>query len=268
MSRLLFFFLALSACNPPPKASVPPGFIEENGTFEARVDGHAISSDMIESGRSHLPAPQKKQFDEDPKMKQQLLERIVVAELLYHQAIEDDLHKDPEVQRAIAMATREVLANRKMSKVGEDAATDEAVQEKYDSMKLRFNQKGYRIKHLLVKEQDLATSLAEQIRGGADFGQLARSHDPQAKENGGDLGWVQRAPLPELQEVFDSAELNSVSGPVETRRGFHVVPVMERRDSTPLDEVKDQLADMVKVDAMKAYQSDLKLNANIHYGPD
>ena len=83
--------------------------------------------------------------------------------------------------------------------------------------------------------------------------------------NGGDLGWINRAPIPDLEKTFNEAPLNELIGPVESRMGYHILKIEGRRDKTPIDEVRDQLAQMVKVDAMKSYQMDIKVNATTQW---
>lgn len=75
-------------------------------------------------------------------------------------------------------------------------------------------------------------SLRDKVLSGADFGELARQHsdDPSAKSNGGNLGYFSA-----LQMVypFETAAYTtpkgSVSPPVRTKFGYHIVRVENRR---------------------------------------
>ncbi|MBK8228162.1 MAG: peptidylprolyl isomerase [Flavobacteriales bacterium] len=78
------------------------------------------------------------------------------------------------------------------------------------------------------------TALRDRIMNGEDFATVAKgvggSEDPSAQKNGGDLGWFSA-----LQMVypFENAAYNTpegtVSQPVRTRFGYHMVKVTGRR---------------------------------------
>ena len=79
-----------------------------------------------------------------------------------------------------------------------------------------------------------AESLLVQLKGGADFEQLAKhaSMDPLTKETGGDLGWARRGDnVPQFERwLFGGPFLAALApgqlSPVfETARGFHIVRV-------------------------------------------
>lgn len=74
--------------------------------------------------------------------------------------------------------------------------------------------------------------IAEQLRGGAPFTALAQqfSQDASARE-GGNMGWVQVGQLPqELENVLVTMPVGSVSRPIRTAQGYHIVALRERRE--------------------------------------
>jgi len=82
----------------------------------------------------------------------------------------------------------------------------------------------------LAAARVLADSLAQAIRNGADFGQVARrySADPSTRDQGGELGWVRRGVLvAEFERVaFDPRmRAGTISPPVETVYGYHIIEV-------------------------------------------
>lgn len=80
-----------------------------------------------------------------------------------------------------------------------------------------------------------AQKLLDQIKGGADFAQLAKdnSEDPGSKDNGGDLGFVKKGDLvPEFENVlFDPNFKDGTVYPdlVETQFGWHIIKKIEER---------------------------------------
>jgi peptidyl-prolyl cis-trans isomerase D len=97
------------------------------------------------------------------------------------------------------------------------------------------------------KIQAQAEDLLKQIKGGADFADLAKkfSQDPGSAPKGGDLGWVSRGQMVKnFEDTVFSLKENQLSGIVTTEYGFHIIQVLEKQPPRlrPLDEVKNQIA--------------------------
>lgn len=80
-----------------------------------------------------------------------------------------------------------------------------------------------------------ARDVRQQIVGGADFAQVARSEsaDPGSAERGGDLGTVSRGQMVKpFEDAVFSLPVGEVSEPVETQFGYHVIQVQSRQGET------------------------------------
>jgi len=79
-----------------------------------------------------------------------------------------------------------------------------------------------------------AQALLQEIQGGADFGELARakSDDPSASENLGDLGYfsVFRMIYP-FEEMAFNTPVGAVSPIFRTQYGYHFLKVLDRRQA-------------------------------------
>jgi len=88
-------------------------------------------------------------------------------------------------------------------------------------------------RHILVKTEEEANDLKQQIVDGADFADLASKHSscPSGK-SGGDLGTFEKgAMVPEFDEiVFSDLPIGECSAPVRTQFGFHLLEVNARKD--------------------------------------
>lgn len=75
--------------------------------------------------------------------------------------------------------------------------------------------------------------LLARVKKGEDFGALARTYskDPGSAEQGGDLGFISRGELDPAVEAaaFSLKTPNEVSDIVESRYGFHIIQLLERR---------------------------------------
>ncbi len=87
--------------------------------------------------------------------------------------------------------------------------------------------------HILVKTEDQANELKQQIEGGASFADLAKEHSscPSGK-GGGSLGeFTQGQMVPEFDRVvFGDLAVGAVSEPVKTQFGYHLILVDKRVD--------------------------------------
>ncbi len=98
-----------------------------------------------------------------------------------------------------------------------------------------------------IKERKrYATSLASKAKKGADFAELATkfSQDPVTKLDGGDLKYFGRGTLPSnVESVVFAMKKGEIAGPLRTDRGFHVLLLVDRKESQarPLGDVKRKL---------------------------
>lgn len=86
-------------------------------------------------------------------------------------------------------------------------------------------------RHILVKTENEANNLKQEIEGGADFGDLAKKHSqcPSGKQ-GGSLGTFRKGQMvPEFDRVvFGDLPVGEVSEPVKTQFGYHLIEVQNR----------------------------------------
>ena len=104
-----------------------------------------------------------------------------------------------------------------------------------------------RARHILVADEAAAQRLLAEARGGANFEELARknSTDPTAQTGGGDLGFFkQNDMLPEFSAAAFALQPGQLSpAPVQTRFGWHVIQLEERRTAPPVpfEQVRDEI---------------------------
>ena len=88
-------------------------------------------------------------------------------------------------------------------------------------------------RHILVPTEAQARQLKQEIDGGADFADVARRHSQcPSSRGGGDLGAFSPGDMvPEFdQVVFGDLPVGSVSEPVKTEFGYHLIQVQSRMD--------------------------------------
>lgn len=93
--------------------------------------------------------------------------------------------------------------------------------------------------------RNLAYDLATRIRDGQPFENLARrySDDPGSGSQGGNLSWTQEGQMvPEFEQVMGRTPVGEISEPFESRFGWHIVWVRDRRTQDMSSEMMESMA--------------------------
>jgi len=122
------------------------------------------------------------------------------------------------------------------------------------------------------KAKELAEKLLADIKGGADFAELAREHsqDFSSLAQGGDLGWFRKGQMvPEFEKVAFELKPGEVGDVVETSFGYHIIQVEDRRGEDPenfekeKEMYREQALAQAKYRAWQEYVKQLHDQANI-----
>jgi peptidyl-prolyl cis-trans isomerase SurA len=113
------------------------------------------------------------------------------------------------------------------------------------------------------------------IKGGQDFGQLARlySVDPSSTR-GGDLGWLYPGDtVPEFERTMSALQIKEISEPVKSPFGWHLIQVLERKtEQASADRnritARQMLRDRKLEDAMQEWLRQLRDRTYVEYRLD
>jgi foldase protein PrsA len=109
--------------------------------------------------------------------------------------------------------------------------------------------------HILVETRAEADDLKAQLDDGGDFAALATefSLDPGSGANGGDLGCASPSGfVGPFAEATLAAELDTVTDPIETEFGFHLIVVNDRIEATT-EDVRAYLTETRSQDALSTW---------------
>ncbi len=109
-----------------------------------------------------------------------------------------------------------------------------------------------RASHILInqfgsdpKNLEEANKIYEEIKKGADFGNLAKeySKDPGSAVRGGDLGWFGKGQMvPEFEKASFSGRVGEVQKPIKTNYGYHIIKVTGRTsDKLVVEKIEEQI---------------------------
>jgi parvulin-like peptidyl-prolyl isomerase len=151
-----------------------------------------------------------------------------------------DAEVEAEIQKGISTAGGQAKFEEQLRREGqtlEDARNTVQTQLLYQKMIAKVvgnlqTSEQVHARHILVNSAGVAQALLEQIRGGADFGQLAQqaSLDTTTQANGGDLGWFPRGKLvaKDLEDAAFALQPGQVSEVVQSALGYHIIQTLER----------------------------------------
>lgn len=187
----------------------------------------------------------------------QALNNIMITRILAEQAPSDDAEQfqwQAEYQRDVWRS--EVVQQLKITKVLSGVDWEAQAKEAYVAENDKYKS-APRVDaaHILIKTDErsreealtIAKALRERILAGEDFNVLAEteSEDPSSKTNRGELGAFAANNMvkPFADAAFKMKEIGSVSEPIESGFGYHLIKLNKILPSEriPFDKVKDHI---------------------------
>ncbi|MDR4432844.1 peptidyl-prolyl cis-trans isomerase [Bacillus tequilensis] len=116
----------------------------------------------------------------------------------------------------------------------------------------------YRIRHIVVKDEEEAREVLKELNGGSSFEAVAaeRSTDRYTSPYGGDLGFVTEAsdniPSAYIEEAKTLKEDEWSGKPIKVSNGYAVIQLKEKLKARTFsyDEVKDQIRRQIAMDQL------------------
>ena len=247
-----------------------PVFAEEAGnSVIATVDGHNITERDVELAETEIGGDLGNLAPETRR-------RVLVEYVIETQLMADALDKAKEANKSkldSALAYFERRAKRETyfdSNIKSNVSESAAKTFFDDRVKGMKPEEEVKARHILVETEEEARDIKEKIARGSSFEEMAKefSKDPGTKDNGGLLGFFSRGQMvPQFEEAAFSIAPNEVSDPVQSRFGWHLILVEEKRQK-PLpkfDDVKDRILNSMIHQKAQAVARQLRDGAKIEY---
>jgi peptidyl-prolyl cis-trans isomerase C len=236
-------------------------------TVLATVNGTAITEADLASMYEALP----QQYRQMPltMLRPQLLDQVIESELMMQAGDKSGLEKDPEVAAQLANLKRQVIAQAYVANIVNGAITNEALEAEYQALLVDLPpQDEVAASHILVETEEAAIAIIEELKGGADFAELAKAKSTgPSGPNGGDLGRFQHGQMvrPFADAAFSMEKGAFSETPVQTQFGWHVIQVHDKFEGEPPRQIDvlDELEARVSRKAIAELREKLRAEADI-----
>jgi PPIC-type PPIASE domain len=122
--------------------------------------------------------------------------------------------------------------------------TDADVRKAYDDSLQRNCPSGHYVSHILLTSEASAQAAEAELAAGQDFKQVAakESTDTQSAQRGGALGCIDGQQIdPTFAAAAAATPVGTVSAPVHTQYGWHIIKVENVAQALPFDSVKPEI---------------------------
>nr|WP_306269507.1 peptidylprolyl isomerase [Pararhizobium sp. IMCC3301] len=173
----------------------------------------------------------------EAERREKLIELLIDMQIFAQEARKTGLGDSKTFKRRVKLMEARALRNAYFEKEILEAVSDDEIKARYEVEIGKLTPDvTVSARHILVKEEDEAKKIIEELQAGADFETLAkeRSTGPSGP-SGGDLGEFSRGQMvPTFEAAAFALEPGSItSEPVQTQFGWHVIQVYEK-GSAPL----------------------------------
>jgi peptidyl-prolyl cis-trans isomerase C len=238
LSALAVLFL-LSACG--------KGDISRSSQVLAQVGDREITTTYFDRQLANLPESVQK-LSTRGEGKKAILEGFVNREVLYAEALNKKIDKDPDLLKKFEDVKKELIINTYLQNqiMGRTKVDDKEVVAFYNNNPAEFrNREEIRISQIVVADEAKAGDILNKLSIRRDFGELAQVHsiDKKSAERKGDVGWFTYKKLPEeIRDNVFKMRAGEVSKPYKMPDGYEIYKITGRKTvSYAYDQVKDAI---------------------------
>jgi peptidyl-prolyl cis-trans isomerase C len=236
------------AQTPAPKPAPAPAAAPADDPVVFQVGDEKMTRSQFDRFVDNLPDSLKREAQQNGKRK--LAERLVELKVLSQEAKREKLDQKPDVKQQLALQMDNVLASALFQSIMQSSKPDlPSMQKYYDDHKGEYETA--KARHILIRfqgskvplkagQKDLTEeealektkALRARIVKGEDFAVIAKaeSDDSGSGANGGDLGSFGHGQMvPQFDEVVFALAPLTISEPVKTPFGWHLIEVQERK---------------------------------------
>jgi peptidyl-prolyl cis-trans isomerase C len=209
----------------------------------ATVNGAAIPQARLDM---RIKSAMAQGQPDSPDLRNAVRDELINIEVLAQAANKKGLNKQAEVVQQIELSKQTILASAFVQDyVKNHPFSDDVLRQEFDKINKQRGNKEYKVSHILLKTEDEAKAVAEQLKTGK-FEDVAmdKSQDPGSSVKGGDLGWaVPSNFVKPFADAMVGLNKGQISAPVQSQFGWHIIKLEDSRDMKvpSFEEVKPNL---------------------------
>jgi len=206
------------------------------GTVIAKINNYPIT---LEDLNKEIDAYNKAVPKDKPEMKintpekkiDYLKNEMVKRVLLYQEALDRGLDRDPDVQKALEQTKQQLLVYQLIKKETDKVnVTSKEIEDYYNRFKDTLKEPEQRkVREIVVISESQAKDLLIRLLQGEDFASIARQYSKaKSADNGGDLGFIKPgAKFKEFDEIAFSNALGAgqLSSVFKGPDGYYIIKV-------------------------------------------
>jgi peptidyl-prolyl cis-trans isomerase C len=234
-------------------------FVTVNGEPQSLARAEVLLREQIARGAPNSPQVQAAVRD-----------ALVTQALMAQAAVKEGLDKLPLVQAQMELARQSVLIQAWQQQTAQSKeVSDEDLRVEYERQLKLLGPKQYRLRHILVNEEDTAKLLLERLRSGGKLADLAGeySRDDATRGTGGLTDWLAQGEMqPALLKAVDSLKAGQLApAPVRGPAGWHVVALEDERAFSPpaRDTLRPQLLRAIAQQRIQSAVEQLRQSAKV-----
>jgi len=201
-----------------------------------------------------------------------LTKEIYLDKKLLKLAKKSAVTQNSETKARISEARDKILRQAYIDHLIKQEITDQKVNDKYAELTNELaGKKEYSISHIIVKSKDEAEKILKNLNNRKKplkFFDAAKKYslDQDSAEKGGELGYVlEDNVIKEIADILPTLKKDTVSAPIQTKFGWHLVKFSDMRDAKPLDfeAVKDNIRSQLTQDKINEINAGIIKNAKV-----
>ncbi len=182
----------------------------------------------------------------DINAKSAVLEELVRQQLLILDAEESGIDKEEDIKKAIDEFRRTVLVREVASGITEGLEVSESDARQYytDNEEAFIEPVELKISEIVLNTRSGAKELLIQLLQGGDFKAIAKEKSiAKSAKKGGDLGFLQEMPFPEMVTAIANLEVGDVSSVFKGPEGHYIIKVTDKKGGKkkPFAELKEEI---------------------------
>jgi peptidyl-prolyl cis-trans isomerase C len=205
-----------------------------------------------------------KKFSElDPRLQDALVKNYITDILITQEANNSKIEDSSSYKERLALVKEQLPKEVFLEQIMKKSVSDKQINDEYNKLINELkHKKRIKVSHIVVADEKTAKAVKSNIDKGVGFVEVCKQYsiDPNAKANSCSLGIINEGQLvAEFEKVAFSMKVGSISEPVQTQFGWHIIKLDEKLDAAlpQKAEVIDSIKDSIYKKALEQYMSNL-----------